>query len=95
MLNKKIVICGAIRDCEKYLDGIFENFKTIVELFEDVKFVFVESDSSDNTLNKLQTLCSKNNYIADIITFGKLEDKVKLRTQRIAIARNEYLKIVK
>jgi glycosyltransferase involved in cell wall biosynthesis len=94
-LNKKIVVCGAIRDCEKYLDGIFDNFKTIVEVFEDVKFIFVESDSTDNTLNKLQKLCSDNNFIADIISFGSIENKIRLRTQRIALARNEYLKITK
>lgn len=93
-LDKKIVICGAIRDCEKYLNGLFNNFKIIIDIFSKVDFVFIESDSNDNTLEKLKQLCIENNLNYTIISLGKLEKNIPHRTHRIAIARNTYLDYV-
>jgi len=90
MLPNKLIIAAAIRNNSRWLPYIFNNINTIGGLFSDVRCVFVESDSSDNSLDLLHNFKGKNERI-EIISLGKLESNMPLRTQRIATARNTYL----
>lgn len=90
MLSNKLIIAAAIRSNAKYLPAIFNNINLISSLFSDVKCIFVESDSSDNSLELLNRF-KGNSENVEIISLGNLEPTMPLRTQRIATARNVYL----
>ena len=90
MLPNKLIIAAAIRSNGNYLPEIFNNINLISSLFSDVKCIFVESDSSDNSLELLNRF-KGNSENVEIISLGNLEPTMPLRTQRIATARNVYL----
>jgi hypothetical protein len=82
-----VVFVGPVRDCANHLLSVFNNIKTIGELFRDYSCVFVENDSIDNSMEIL----SKSNEIlrnVNIISLGKLSERIHSRTMRIAAARN-------
>ena len=90
MLPNKLIIAAAIRSNGNYLPAIFNNINLISSLFSDVRCIFVESDSSDNSLELLNKFKGNNEKI-EIISLGHLQSTMRLRTQRIATARNVYL----
>ena len=47
-------ICGAVKNCEPYLNKVFENIEKIGSLFDDYKIVIYYDSSTDNTLNVLK-----------------------------------------
>jgi len=93
MLPNKLIIAAAVRNNSTHLPAIFDNINTISSLFSDIMCIFVESDSSDNSLELLYKFKENNNKI-EIISLGKLEPTMPLRTQRISTARNTYLERV-
>lgn len=90
MIDKKLIIAGIVRNNAQYLPSIFKNIENISSLFKEVKCIFVESDSTDNTVNILNNFKNKNKNI-EIISMGNLRDKMPYRTQRTAFCRNIYL----
>ena len=47
------LICGCVKNCEKYLNDVFENIKNIQKLFEKSKIIMSFDISNDFTLKKL------------------------------------------
>jgi hypothetical protein len=93
MREEKIVFACAVRNCSIYLNSVYANIFNLASLFKEYKIIFIESDSSDNTLEGLYYFQSLNSNI-EIVSLGKLESQYPTRTDRIAIARNTYLDIV-
>ena len=83
MIDKKIIIAGIVRNNAQYLSSIFKNIEMISSLFKEVKCIFVESDSNDNSLNLLNEFKNKNKNV-DVISMGNLRTKMPYRTQRTA-----------
>jgi glycosyltransferase involved in cell wall biosynthesis len=84
------VVVGVTRNCEK---TVKEEIKRINKALKDAKkinWIIIESDSSDNTVQKLKELQNelKNFYFESL---GKLELKFKKRTERISYCRNQYV----
>lgn len=85
----RVFICGAVRNCESFLEVAFTDIKKITELFADFHIIMAFDESEDNTLLVL------NKYKQD---FG---DKMDIlvnqnplsihRTENISNARNAYL----
>jgi len=92
LINKNIIIALCIRDCAEYLDDVISNIENIRSLFNKTKVVFVESDSSDKTLDLLEKYKVTHDDV-DIITHGNLASSMPYRTDRIAYCRNSYLDI--
>lgn len=92
-LNYSLLIASVVRDCESHLEKVFTNIENISKRFNNVKVVFVESDSSDNTLSILEDIKTNSNLDVQIISLGKLQDTFPSRTDRISHARNVYLDI--
>lgn len=86
--NSSIVFVGPVRNGGKYLEKIFDNIDRIGSLFKNYSCVFVESDSTDNSLEILEKYKNKYPDKVHVISLGKLDSKIHSRTCRIAAARN-------
>lgn len=88
----KCCICGTVRNCEKYLDKIFENIEHIGSLFEDYVVILYYDVSKDDTLGKLQEYESRSNKLQLCINEEPL---LPYRTWRISKGRNQCLEIIR
>jgi hypothetical protein len=86
-----IIICGCVKDCEKYLDKVFENIKEIQNICNVKKIVLAYDNSNDKTLFKLCML--KKSFDIEILI--NKEPLTKIRTQNICNARNKLLDYLK
>ena len=86
MIDKNLIIALCVRDCSSYLDEVVSNAESIGSLFKKYTIVFVESDSSDSTLEKIKSYDK-----AVVISHGDLIKQYPSRTDRIAYCRNSYL----
>jgi hypothetical protein len=87
--NKYVAICGTVRNGSSDFEVVSKNIMKIASWFKTVVIVIVESDSDDNTLELWSNVPNVN-----LISFGKLRDKISSRTERLAFCRNKYLDIV-
>jgi hypothetical protein len=86
----KAVFTGVARDCAAYLPGVLHNLARFAASYRATSFLFVISDSKDDTRTILER------WLADgrsgrVIDLGPLEDRLTKRTERIAFARNTGL----
>ena len=91
MLDKKILICSTIRNVEKDLKIFFKKIDDLTNNFKEYFIILVESNSSDNSIEKANDFLKKRNGI--VIT-KKLDEKL-YRTQRLESCRNEYLNYIR
>ena len=90
----KLIIVGCIKNSEPYMASINENLKRIETLFDEVSYIFIENDSSDNTkLILSQWKRDKKNF--DYFSLDGLENYEKSRTIRLEITRNGYIHKIK
>lgn len=82
-------ICGPIKNCELYLDKVFENIEKIGTLFKDYEICVFYDESNDNTLQKLIQYQKKNPRFRFHVNKNP---KSRFRTHNIAYARNYCLK---
>lgn len=88
-----ITLISPVRNSSKYLSAEATHLrKILLETFEKVHLVFIESDSSDNTVEIGQALSSEK-ILDTFISLGELGVKYPYRTDRIAYARNTGLDI--
>jgi len=85
-----VVIVGAARNIEGYLDKTFEIIEMISECFTKSHIIIYENDSTDKTLDKLNEWKNKNNDKLDISIITE-KGLPGLRTQRLSYARNKLL----
>jgi hypothetical protein len=92
--GKKVLIVGLARDCEKtLLKEILRLQNIFLELFEQVDFYIVESDSSDGTVATL-TECSRVINGFNFQSLGKLQRMVPDRIERLRVCRNNYIEYI-
>ncbi len=89
---KKSYICGCVKNCEKYLDGVFDNFEKISGLFNESKIIIAYDHSTDNTLEKLNELKKRFGNMDILINNN---ERSKYNTHNIANARNLILNYIK
>lgn len=87
-----VVFVGPVRNCAPFLRDVFKNIERIGGLFKSYSCVFVESDSSDNSLEILEEFSKQNNNVY-VASLGNLEPRIQSRTIRIATARNAAINI--
>lgn len=81
----KCCICGTVKNCERYLDKVFNNMEKIASLFEEYAIILYYDISVDNTLNKLIQYKLKNKHFNFYVNKDPL---FKYRTHNIAKGRN-------
>lgn len=86
----KAVICSTIKNEEKNLNSFFKFLKKIISAFDDYYIILVESDSKDNTYEKAKNILL--NFKGTVIKIKT--DHLKLRTEKISLCRNTYLKLI-
>lgn len=88
--DSNIFICGTVRNCEKFLDGVFINIKKIAELFSDYRIIIAYDESKDKTLLKLAE--QKKQFGDKLHVIVNKTPLTRHRTINISNARNLYLK---
>ena len=88
--SRSAVFAGVARDCAAHLPGVLQNLERFAASYRAASFLFVVSDSKDDTRAILER------WLADgrrgrVIDLGTLEERLTKRTERIAFARNAGL----
>jgi len=92
--KEKIIFACAIRDCEQYITKVYNNIVNLAKLFSEYKIIFIESDSKDATVHALLNLKHYDHNV-EFVCLGQLQQTINSRTDRIALARNTYLDLVR
>lgn len=85
--ESEILLAGPIRNASGHIANDIEKVLTSLKQFKAVHCFIVESDSSDDTLQRLEEISKKFQNFS-FITAGQLSKKLPKRTDRIAYARN-------
>jgi hypothetical protein len=84
--TRRGVFVGVARNCEPHLPGVLENLARLESLYGETSFIFVVSDSRDDTGPILEKwLATRRGRVIDL---GNLEPRLPRRTQRLAHVRN-------
>jgi hypothetical protein len=89
-VKANLLVVGLVRDCAKTLLANIKLIGAALSDFNEVKWLIVESDSSDQTVETL-TLASSLLPGFDFVSLGNLRENIPARTERIAYCRNAYL----
>jgi hypothetical protein len=91
--KSKILLTGPVRNVASKIEQEVENLLASFANFNETKCFVIESDSTDNTVKKLEELSQK---IANFsfISMGQLSSKYPRRTDRIAFCRNAAIDAV-
>jgi glycosyltransferase involved in cell wall biosynthesis len=90
--KNKCCICGPVKNCGLYLEKVLENIEKIGSLFEDYRIILFYDKSTDNSLQILKKIQTKNPRLSFFVNKAPLS---KFRTHNIAFARNFCLKQIK
>jgi glycosyltransferase involved in cell wall biosynthesis len=85
-----LLIVGCVRNGAKTLGRAVETLARATAGFALVRFLIVESDSTDDTLAELQRLRNQRAGF-QFTSLGALAEQMPARTERIAACRNRYL----
>ena len=89
----EVLIVGLVRNCEPSLESEVETLRASFKDFKNVSFFFVESDSTDGSLEALRELATRiPNF--QFLSLGNLRQSISDRIERIAHCRNTYLDYV-
>lgn len=87
---KKVLITGIARNCSSTLENDFLRINAAFKSSCIVKWLIVESDSTDNSPQVLKKLQLENPSL-DYITLGEISIQIPERTDRLAFCRNKYI----
>lgn len=87
-----IIITGCGRNVSPFVPGLKRTIMKYVNIFNKCECFFVESDSTDETHNRLLTI---NEHVkTTVVALGNLENTIQSREERLAHCRNIYLDYV-
>lgn len=88
--DNRVVCVGLVRNCARFLPRLLEQIARLGSLVNDWRYIFLESDSEDNSLELLRQFDEEHRRGA-VVTFGKLSKQMRKRTERLAFLRNKYM----
>jgi glycosyltransferase involved in cell wall biosynthesis len=92
--RNNVLITGIVRNIASTFEEDYSRMSRAFSGFASVKWFLVESDSTDASISKLQSFSEKNPNF-DWCSLGKLDRPDLTRTERLAIARNRYVREIK
>ena len=87
-------MAGTVSNVGAVIRSELKRVITALEHFADVEVFLVESDSSDNTNQRLSALHDKDSRIS-FISLGPLRKKIPSRIERIRFCRNKYVEFIR
>ncbi len=94
LADRDAVFAGVARNCAAHLPGVLDNLSRFAALYRSASFVFVVSDTRDDTSSLLRSWLAASNRSGEVIDLGMLEHRLPRRTERIAYVRNAGLDVV-
>jgi hypothetical protein len=88
--DSSVAVVGVARNCGETLMRDVARLRAGFAAAGELRFLVVESDSSDNTLDQLEHLRRSLNEFT-YVSMGSLTNRFPVRTERIAHCRNRYL----
>jgi hypothetical protein len=85
-----VAVLGVARNCEPYLPAALANLSSLASCYDDARFVFAVSDSTDGTATCLQDWLGTERK-GTVLQLGALEPQLPVRPVRIAANRNACL----
>lgn len=85
-----LVVVGCVRNGAKTVRRAVETLARATAGFANVRFLIIESDSTDRTLMELERLRQQSERF-EFVSLGSLAERIPARTERIAHCRNRYL----
>lgn len=89
-----VLLAGPIRNVSSTIDAEVSRLMTSLSGFKEAFCFLVESDSDDDTLNKLEELRLAQSNL-HYLSLGSLRKTLSKRTERLAFCRNKILEEVK
>ena len=86
------VICGTVKNCDPFLNRVFNNMEKIGTLFQDYRIIIYYDNSTDDTLNTLKAYQLKNSKFEFYVNKSPLSP---YRTHNIAKGRNFCINAIK
>lgn len=90
----KVIVVGLVRNCENSLAKEYLKIISACSSLEIVDSFFVESDSSDKSVELLKSMALQN-LDFHFISLGNLVTTIPHRIERIRFCRNEYVKYIR
>jgi hypothetical protein len=89
-VKRRAVITGLARNCALHLPGVLANLTRLAAPYDETHFLFAVSDSQDSSLSLLADWLAAGRR-GEVLDFGVLDERLPLRTERIAWLRNTCL----
>jgi hypothetical protein len=89
----KAVIVGCIKNSAEFLPKVLENLERLASCFDEVSFIFIENDSTDDT-KKIISVWGEGQSHFKLFSMDGLDNYEKNRTIRLEIARNAYINAI-
>ncbi len=89
-----VIICGCARNSAQHLARIFRNLERLQSLFDKSFLLFVENDSTDQTV-KLLNEWGRTQTLFKLLTYTGLDAVRASRTERLAFCRNIILQEIR
>ena len=90
----KAIFAGCARSCAPFFDAVLANIEALGSVYDAFEVVIVENDSEDDTRRRLQEFAGARANIRLIEADGLAQAHPK-RGDRIAVARNLYMNVVR
>lgn len=86
----RVLVVGIVRDGAAWIQAEVQRLARALRPFRETHWLIVESDSDDATVARLRELeAAIENF--RFVSLGRLRDKIRRRTERLAFCRNTYL----
>lgn len=89
-MKRRAIVTGLARDCAPHLPEVLANLGRWAALYDDSYFLFAVSDTHDDSRSLIEDWFAAGRR-GEVLDFGRLEERLPRRTERIAWLRNACL----
>lgn len=92
--KSNLLVVGVVRNCSKNIVASIEKIAKSLDGAAQIKWLVIESDSEDSTVEQLCIMQGNIGYFF-YISLGELKNSIPSRTERIAYCRNRYIQEIR